>query len=313
MTVFIFTYFLIATGRRVNAYPIASRNNLSQRIVMSNTNNSTQTDLIEINGDKVSASSLVVAKEFGKKHKDVLRKIDDSFKSTNQEVLEFTRRNFTLSEYKDSSGKSNKTYLMTDRGFSELSMGFTGEKAKLVRIRFIDAFEKAIKEIQRLREQSLSIDWQEARTKGKEIRTVLTDAIKSYEQHADRQGGWVKNKKTGEPTKPENRRYYSLVSSEIYAQLFTDRKLKKIRNKLDVLQLQFLMICESACADEIKKLVDLDTEYHEIYQAAKKRLTETVDALSLTRLSSYGINQVRLKWESKEPSANYIANGSLSK
>ena len=274
---------------------------------MSISKNSTDLSLVETRNEKVFATTLIVAQEFNKRHDNIIRKIDEGFSSKIQEILDFTHLNYEVSYYLDSSGKKNKTYLMTEDGFTEIAMSFTGEKSKLIRIRFLSAFRKAIAEIQRLREQRLTVEWQESRSKGKEIRSVLTSAIKTYEQHADKQGGWVKNRKTGEPTKPENRHYYSLISGEIYAQLFADRKLRAVRDKFDALQLQFLTICERACADEIKRLVDLDTEYHEIYQECKRRLTEMVEILSLTRITSTGINDIRLKWEIKEPRVTYKA------
>jgi phage anti-repressor protein len=136
----------------------------------------------------------------------------------------------------------------------------------------------------------------EARTKGKEIRGVLGKAIDSYSQLANAQSNEVKD-----------RHYYSLFTSETYKQLFCDRKIKKIRDgKLDALQLQMLAVCEAALTDELNTLVEANTEYHEIYQICKKRIAETVDALSKTRLKSYGASDIRLSWETKEPKTPYL-------
>lgn len=272
---------------------------------MSNPNDTTNKSLVEIHKEKVFATALIVAEQFNKRHDSIIRKIERRFSSKEPEILEFNLHNFEEMFYKDSYGREQKTYRMTEDGFTELAMSFTGDKAMLIRIRFLKAFRKAIDEITRLKEQRLAIDWNEARKKGKEVRNKLGSAIQLYEQHADKQGGWVKNKKTGEPTKPENRHYYPLISSEIYAQLFADRKLKEIRDTLDALQIQFLTICEGALTEEIKAHIDIGTEYHEIYYACKRRLTEVVNALSLTRVKSYGVNNIKLSWETKEPHPVY--------
>jgi Rha family phage regulatory protein len=83
---------------------------------------------------KVFATSLDIAEVFGKKHKDVLRIINN--------MGERVRRNFTPMSYKDSYGRSQCAYEMTRDGFSFLVMGFTGERADNWKLDFIEAFNK---------------------------------------------------------------------------------------------------------------------------------------------------------------------------
>ena len=56
-------------------------------------------------------------------------------------------RNFALSGYIDSTGKSNPLYVMTKDGFSVLVMGFTGSKALQFKLEYIDAFNKMERDI----------------------------------------------------------------------------------------------------------------------------------------------------------------------
>lgn len=58
--------------------------------------------------DVIVVTSLDIAETFEKRHADVLRDIERL-----QCSEEFTQRNFALSAYKDTSGKSNKRYLVT--------------------------------------------------------------------------------------------------------------------------------------------------------------------------------------------------------
>lgn len=88
------------------------------------------------NGKPVT-SSRAVAWKFGKRHKDVLRAIENLECSD-----EFTERNFALSEYKDSTGRSLKKYIITRDGFSFLVMGFTGKEAARFKEDFIKAFNQ---------------------------------------------------------------------------------------------------------------------------------------------------------------------------
>lgn len=80
-------------------------------------------------------TSLRVAEEFEKEHKNVLRDIENL--SCSQE---FRRLNFALSSYKNSQNKTQPMFLMTKDGFSFLAMGYTGEKAGQFKEQFIHAF-----------------------------------------------------------------------------------------------------------------------------------------------------------------------------
>lgn len=92
--------------------------------------------LVQSHDGKPTTDSLKVAKYFGKSHKAVLRKIANKKCSAN-----FTERNFALSDYVDSSGRTLPMWEMTKSGFMFVAMGFTGEKADLMKEGFIDAFD----------------------------------------------------------------------------------------------------------------------------------------------------------------------------
>lgn len=82
-------------------------------------------------------TSYAVAEAFGKRHSDVLKAIK------NMRCSElFAKRNFSLcfeiSELQN--GKPLKFYQMTKDGWMFLVMGFTGEKADLIKEQFIEAF-----------------------------------------------------------------------------------------------------------------------------------------------------------------------------
>lgn len=78
-----------------------------------------------IDGELV-VTSRQVAEDFEKMHKHVLRAIEG--KISLNPILG-SAKYFIESSYKDSTGRSNKEYLLTKDGFTFLVMGFTGAKA----------------------------------------------------------------------------------------------------------------------------------------------------------------------------------------
>ena len=100
------------------------------------------TAFIDHKEGELVTDSRAVALAFKKRHRDVLRIINAMHKSEHPEVSEHTQRNFALSSYRDTTGRELPMYRMTAKGMTELTMGFGGERARVVRIRFINAFEE---------------------------------------------------------------------------------------------------------------------------------------------------------------------------
>ncbi|EPD3059523.1 TPA: Rha family transcriptional regulator [Escherichia coli] len=95
-----------------------------------------QPEISVINGQAVT-SSLAIADFFTKRHDDVLKKIRALECS-----LEFTARNFAVSEYTDATGRKLPCYQITRDGFAFLAMGFTGKRAAQFKEAYITAFNR---------------------------------------------------------------------------------------------------------------------------------------------------------------------------
>jgi len=93
------------------------------------------TDLIQVKNNQLVTTSNDVAKVFGKRHEQVLRKVKDLDCSQN-----FTKHNFVLSKYTDLSGRELLSYNITRDGLVFLIMGFTGKKASEFKEAYINAF-----------------------------------------------------------------------------------------------------------------------------------------------------------------------------
>lgn len=95
---------------------------------------------ISSNDGVLVTGSREVALNFEKQHKDVLERVDKLIMQMNS--AENSAQYFIPDEYRDSSGKVNRQYLLTRDGFSLLVMGFTGQKALQWKLKYIKAFNK---------------------------------------------------------------------------------------------------------------------------------------------------------------------------
>ncbi len=93
--------------------------------------------ILQNKNGKILASSRDVAEKFGKRNSDVNRSIE------NLTVQNCTVKNmFEKSTYISSRGREENEYFMDRDGFSLLVMGFTGKKALVWKLKYIEAFNK---------------------------------------------------------------------------------------------------------------------------------------------------------------------------
>lgn len=93
--------------------------------------------IINNNDGTLTVPSTQIAENFGKRHCDVIRSIED-IKTQNSVVTPM----FIEGTYQAGTGKNYKYYELTRDGFSLLVMGFTGKKALDWKLKYIEAFNK---------------------------------------------------------------------------------------------------------------------------------------------------------------------------
>lgn len=98
-------------------------------------------------------TSLKVADAFGKRHDNLLRKIETLGCSTG-----FNALNFEAVEYLDLKGETRKAWNMTKDGFMFLVMGFTGIKAAAIKEAYIAEFNRMADELHRRELATLTDD-----------------------------------------------------------------------------------------------------------------------------------------------------------
>jgi Rha family phage regulatory protein len=115
---------------------------------------------VQINHSEPVTTSEFVAKAFGKKHCNVLARIEEirtqipdsfyklNFKSLEQEV----KSNLGIGTYK------TKIYELTKNGFMLLVMGFTGKEAMAIKIAYINAFDIMAERLHRLQMCQVAIN-----------------------------------------------------------------------------------------------------------------------------------------------------------
>lgn len=93
---------------------------------------------------KLVVSSREVSENFGKRHDNVVLKINSIITSWTKDTALKNKvsKYFIEDNYKDESGKSNKQYLLSRDGFSFVVMGFTGRVADVWKTKYIEAFNE---------------------------------------------------------------------------------------------------------------------------------------------------------------------------
>lgn len=172
--------------------------------------------LITIDDHKLVADSLGVSRAFRKAHKYILRQIDQMRDSKQPEIANHWRLNFEprIRSYKTGKGQTRQArmYLMTKDGLSELAMSFTGDRARLVRIRFIAAFNAMAQQLQ---------------VQGNSLVRQFFEVEVQYANEKSRVSAGARSMRLWQKTKPEMNGKMDRLRADIQLRLgFTDLPLK---------------------------------------------------------------------------------------
>jgi len=218
---------------------------------------------------KVFCDSRELAKQFGKLHKNVLRKIEDEIKQFNELKIEPVKIKefFVYSPYIDKKGEERKRYLLTFEGFQQIALQFTGKEAVINRMKFITFFTETIRQIEKDKlkaiQNKMSQEWISYRIATKKARKELTDVIKEY----------VIKYRAEVENKYNDGHYYKHYTNLIYKKLGIN--LPKGANPRDILDektLARLTALEFDVADRIEELAQSGLHYKEVFKQIKKEL-----------------------------------------
>lgn len=213
-------------------------------------------DLVSCHHRQAVTTSVIVARVFGKRHKDVLKAIANLLADLENEGV--SRRSFAPRDYTDERGKTHPMYEMDRDGYSLLAMGFTGRKALRFKTQYIDAFNKMERAL--LHRENLS--WQDQRTANKIGRRVETNTLARFVDYATAQGS-------------QSARLYYVNVTKMTNQALNLVKLaspQSLRDTIDRMELSFLTTAEYLIREVIEAGMAAELPYKEIYRMAKERV-----------------------------------------
>lgn len=222
--------------------------------------------LIEKDG-KLYASSLEIAERFKKQHKDVLKAI------ANIECPEeFNQRNFAPIFYQDDMNRTQPAFLISRDGLAFLIMGFTGKKAAVWKVKYIETFNR----MESILREKQSEEWKKIRIDGKGQRREFTDALKILQQTAVEQGS--------QTYKERPQLLYSTYTNMVQSKLFPEiKETKNIREQLSSSELLKLSMLEQAQGALVKALIRNGISYKEVLPECKKHVEDYKDVLNADR------------------------------
>jgi len=216
-----------------------------------------ENEIVSVQHRKAITTSLKVAKAFGKTHKSVLRAIDNIMGECDDS---FTRRNFALSDYQDSTGRTLPMRTMTRAGFTLIAMGFTGKAATAWKIRYIDAFDK----MEAALIQKHNLEWQQSSNENKAVRRKETDTIQAFIQYAINQGS------------SNAQKYYVNLSRMTRNAMGGGQP----RDMLDSMHLSFLTTAEYMVKQILEDGMTAGLHYKDIYQIVRNKVVAFAKTLS---------------------------------
>jgi len=213
------------------------------------------------------ANSLVIAEKFKKPHKRVLSVIEKLIEDTKNlmDKTSAVRLIFKEATY-DTRGRNFKCYEMNRDAFSLLAMGFIGKKALQWKIDFIGAFN----EMERVLLNQTNLEWKKQREQGKLIRKEESDTIQRFVELAKSQGS------------KSAQWYYKHFTNATYKALqLIEHKKPKLRDTLDMLELNQLILAENIAMKSIEQNIDSGEHYKVIFVNVKNDIERFASTLFL--------------------------------
>jgi Rha family phage regulatory protein len=224
-------------------------------------------DLVVLVGGVPMVDSVLVAKKFGKGHRDVLRALNNLECSA-----EFKLRNFAQDTYVVRNTEY-PMYNMTRDGFTFLCMSFTGKEAAKWKEAYINAFNSMEKA---LAKKDDAVEWKQARLQIKQVRRNFTDAVAEFVKYATEQGSKSASM------------YFCNITKMEYAALELVEKGQKIpdsfRDTLDIMDICFLQTAEQIARAALINGMERKLPYKEIYLLAKEKVYQYAETISFARI-----------------------------
>lgn len=204
---------------------------------------------------QITIDSRMIASEFDRVHKSVLRTLDDLIADGTISRHEFVPRNY------QQRGKQYRCYELNEAGFLKAMPFIGGRKAREGQKRLVDEFLHLRQQLDRQARERETLAFQVARLSGKDSRGILTDAIQQFVAYAHQQGS------------QHAERYFANITNTVYKALFLiEPQATQVRELLTAIQLKTLELYELTAAQLLTEGMTNQQPYKAIYQAVKVAL-----------------------------------------
>jgi len=213
----------------------------------------TKMQLVEVHGDRLTTTSLVIAEAFGRTHKNVLR----SVRSLRDDGT-IGRLEFEPPSYVNQQGKEQPLYILSERAFLVAMPFIGGKKSRQGQVRLVDEFFRQRQVITNLTQQRNDPNWRKAKLDGKAVYHQKTDVIKQFIEYAKAQG-----------SKSAEKYYTTLATMENKALFFLDQKFDNCREMLNVKQLMQIATADDVIEKALQDGMERKLFYKDIFQLTR--------------------------------------------
>ncbi len=230
-----------------------------------------ESERVSISGQRVFTNSLVYSSKFGFNHADTLAKIRNL-------TMEYSiiKSQFSESTFINERNREFPYFKMNRDGYMTLVMQMGGAKNKKSKALVFEQQQLFIQGFNRMEQVLLnqkSPDTINARNQSKIARKEETDAIKQFVEYAIEQGS------------QNAKRYYSHFTKYTYKALsLIEHNKPKTRDTLDMMELNQLVLAEYIVTKVIKKAMDDNIHYKDVYPLAQNALDKFADSLYLKEI-----------------------------
>jgi Rha family phage regulatory protein len=211
--------------------------------------------IIHGSNNQLCVDSRLIAKEFGRRHDNVLQTIKKLLEDETISLLECKERNY------QKLGRQYLCYELNEAGFLKAMPFIGGKKSREGQKHLADEFLRTRKQLDRQSKERETLAYQVARLSGKDSRGILTDAIQQYVDYARTQGSQSADK------------YFTIITNATYKTVVhIEPHAMQVRELMTAIQLKTLELAELKVAQALTEGMDSQKPYKAIYQAVKAAL-----------------------------------------
>jgi Rha family phage regulatory protein len=215
--------------------------------------------IIQGSNNQLYVDSRLIAKEFGRRHDNVLQTLKKLLEDETISLLECKERKY------QKLGRQYPCYELNEAGFLKAMPFIGGKKSREGQKHLVDEFLRIRNQLERQAKERETLAYQVARISGKDSRGILTDAIQQFVDYARSQGS----------QNADN--YFTIITNAAQkAVVHIEPNATQVRELMTAIQLKTLELAELMAAQALIEGMDKQRPYKKIYEAVKVALQSFV-------------------------------------